>query len=317
MNGLYINISLHDYLRAITNTHHSDSTWTLDPRVDIPDSLLKDGAERGIGNQVTSEFNLLYRFHSTISLRDEKWLNDFFAEIFKDTGKPLEELSLRDGLAALARYEAQIPKEPSERNFGGIRRGKDGRFRDEDLVRILKESMDDPAGTFAAKHCSMLFPYLTNTIQDHLVLEIPQRPFVLWRSWELTKLVNGRVLAALKFVSGCALSNSWGFHRKTASLNEFRKFFKLKPHETFEDINPDPEIADHLRNLYGHPDMVEAYPGLYVEDAKPRMDPGSGVCTPYTVGRAVLSDAVTLVRSDRFNTIVRHRFRGNMFWHRC
>lgn len=94
-------------------------------------------------------------------------------------------------------------------------------------------------------------------------------------------------------------------YRKTASLNEFRKFFKLKPHETFEDINPDPAIADTLRNLYGHPDMVEAYPGLYAEDSKPRMDPGSGVCTTYTVGRAVLSDAVTLVRSDRFNTMVR------------
>ena len=53
--------------------------------------------------------------------------------------------------------------------------------------------------------------------------------------------------------------------------------------------------------------MVEAYPGLYVEDAKPRLDPGSGVCAPYTVGRAVLSDAVTLILSDRFNTIVRHK----------
>ena len=126
MNGLYINISLHNYLRAITNTHHSDNTWILDPRVDIPDSLLKDGAERGIGNQVTSEFNLLYRFHSTISLRDERWLNDFFAKIFKDAEKPIKELSLQDGLAALGRYEAQIPKEPSERNLGGIRRGKDG-----------------------------------------------------------------------------------------------------------------------------------------------------------------------------------------------
>lgn len=94
-------------------------------------------------------------------------------------------------------------------------------------------------------------------------------------------------------------------YRKSASLNEFRKFFNLKPHATFEDVNPDPEVADSLRNLYGHPDNIEAYPGLYVEDAKPRMDPGSGVCTPYTVGRAVLSDAVTLVRSDRFNTTVR------------
>lgn len=50
--------------------------------------------------------------------------------------------------------------------------------------------------------------------------------------------------------------------------------------------------------------MVELYPGLFVEDGKPRMDPGSGFAAPYTVGRAVLSDAVTLVRGDRFYTLV-------------
>ncbi|QSS58355.1 hypothetical protein I7I51_07779 [Histoplasma capsulatum] len=257
VGGLYINISLHDYLRAITNTHHSASSLSLDPRVDIPDSLVKSGPERGIGNQVTSEFNLLYRFHSCTSLGDEKWLNDYVAGIFKSTGKSLEELTLKDGMQAIARFETLIPKDPSQRNFGGIKRGEDGRFRDEDLVRILRASIEDPAGAFGPK----------NTPKALRVVEI----------------------------LGIQQARQWsGAQLRTASLNEFRKFFKLKPHETFEDINPDPEIADHLRNLYGHPDMVEAYPGLYVEDAKPRMDPGSGVCTPYTIGRAVLSDAITL-----------------------
>lgn len=50
--------------------------------------------------------------------------------------------------------------------------------------------------------------------------------------------------------------------------------------------------------------MVELYPGLFVEEAKARMDPGCGGCPPYTVGRAIFSDAVTLVRSDRFYTLV-------------
>lgn len=94
------------------------------------------------------------------------------------------------------------------------------------------------------------------------------------------------------------------FCRQTASLNELRTFFKLKPHATFEDINPDPEIADTLRNLYGHPDNVETYPGVFVEDCAWRMDPGSGICAPFTVERAILSDAITLIRSDRFNSTV-------------
>ena len=103
-------------------------------------------------------------------------------------------------------------------------------------------------------------------------------------------------------------------NREVASLNEFRKFFGLKTHDTFESINPDPEISDLLRKLYDSPDMVELYPGLFVEDAKPRMDPGSGFQAPYTVGRAVLSDAVTLVRGDRFNTLVSGCWNTYIFW---
>lgn len=74
------------------------------------------------------------------------------------------------------------------------------------------------------------------------------------------------------------------------------RFFGLKPAEKFEDINPDPLVADRLRALYGHPDYVEMYPGLVSEDAKPSMDPGSGLCPPHTLSRAILSDAVSLVR---------------------
>lgn len=114
--------------------------------------------------------------------------------------------------------------------------------------------------------------------------------------------------------------------RQVASLNEFRVFFGLKKHDTFESINPDPYVADILRKLYSSPDMVELYPGLsypfsnsfllliknqpglFVENAKKRMDPGSGFAAPYTVGRAVLSDAVNLVRGDRFNTLVNLNF---------
>ncbi|KAG4219143.1 hypothetical protein PC116_g32377 [Phytophthora cactorum] len=70
-----------------------------------------------------------------------------------------------------------------------------------------------------------------------------------------------------------------------ASLNEFRKHFGLKPYEKFEDINPDPEIADSLRHLYEHPDFVELYPGLVAEEAKEPMIPGVGIAVslPYSV----------------------------------
>lgn len=96
---------------------------------------------------------------------------------------------------------------------------------------------------------------------------------------------------------------------QVGSLNEFRQFFQLKKYETFEEINPDPYVARTLKKLYGHPNQVEMYPGIFLEDAKPRMDPGMGLCAPYTVTRAVFSDAITLVRGDRFLTLVsKHPF---------
>lgn len=87
------------------------------------------------------------------------------------------------------------------------------------------------------------------------------------------------------------------------SLNEFRKFFNLKPYETFEEINSDPYVADQLRHLYEHPDYVELYPGIVAEEAKEPMAPGVGIAPTYTISRAVLSDAVALVRGDRFYTV--------------
>lgn len=99
---------------------------------------------------------------------------------------------------------------------------------------------------------------------------------------------------------GMEQSRSW----KTASLNEFRHFFGLIEHNKFEDINSDPKVAQLLRQLYEHPNNVELYPGLFIENTKKPLTPGAGLCPNQTIGRAVLSDAVALVRGDRFYTTV-------------
>ena len=65
----------------------------------------------------------------------------------------------------------------------------------------------------------------------------------------------------------------------------------------------DPYVADQLRHLYEHPDFVEMYPGMVTEAAKEPMVPGVGIAPNYTISRAILSDAVALVRGDRFYTV--------------
>lgn len=110
-----------------------------------------------------------------------------------------------------------------------------------------------------------------------------------------------KILRAVEIL-GIIQSRSWNI----ATLNEFREFSGLKRHDTFEDINPDKEVAENLRKLYGHPDLVELSPGLIVEKAKPPMTPGSGLCAGFTTSYAILADAVSLVRGDRFFTLDYH-----------
>lgn len=262
VGGLYVSISLGDYLRAIMNLHSVNTEWCMDPRTEIGKQYDGEGVPRGVGNMVSVEFNLLYRFHSCISKKDERWTNDFLLKLLPDKkAEDLDKITLPELGAAFVAYEKSIPAEPSERTFDNLKRGPDGRFKDEDLVRILKEAMEDPAGTFG----SNMVPKALKIIE----------------------------------IQGINQARRWG----CASLNEFREFFGLKRYEKFTDINSDEYIAKVLEQLYQHPDMVEMYPGMMIEDIKAARNPGVGVCPTYTVGRAVLADAVTLVRSDRFLTL--------------
>jgi linoleate 8R-lipoxygenase/9,12-octadecadienoate 8-hydroperoxide 8R-isomerase len=257
--GLYVNIILKDYVRTILNVNRTDSVWSLDPRAEIKDSLLGEASAQATGNQTSAEFNLVYRWHSCISARDEKWSEDLYQELF--AGQDSKQLNLQQFARGLGQWEAKLPADPQERPFAKLQRQADGKFDDNDLVKIFQESVEDPAGAFGALNVPDVFKNIE-------VLGIKQA-----RSWNL------------------------------ATLNEFRQYFKLAPYKTFEEINPDPYIANQLRHFYDHPDLVELYPGLVVEDTKQSMAPGSGLCTNFTTSRAILSDAVALVRGDRFYTV--------------
>ena len=293
--GLYIQISIHDYLRVLMRRHGTNTSWTLDPRLEMSVGS-KDTISRGYGNQVTTEFNLLYRFHSPLSRRDDGWTRRFMTVSVK---KAIAENKLPKGAISDKDVEAgEIPIEIMRRMIGDLnKRGKtvderadapyspevlwperlkaDGKtweffqlkrdpetglFDDAELAHELIQTMQDPICQFGARNT----PRFMRAID---MLGIEQA-----RKWEV------------------------------ASLNEFRAFFGMRPHRTFEDINSDPKISRALRTLYEHPDLVELYPGLFCEGEGRCLDPGTmcprGQST--ALWRAVFSDAVTLVRSDRF-----------------
>uniref|UniRef100_A0A8C1YCG5 Prostaglandin G/H synthase 2 n=1 Tax=Cyprinus carpio TaxID=7962 RepID=A0A8C1YCG5_CYPCA len=52
------------------------------------------------------------------------------------------------------------------------------------------------------------------------------------------------------------------------SFNAYRKRFNMKPYSSFEEMT-DKELAAEMKQLYGHIDAVELYPGLLVEKPRP------------------------------------------------
>ena len=296
--GMYIQISVHDYLRTLMRRHPVNTSWTLDPRLEMS-IVNKETVSRGFGNQVTVEFNVMYRFHSPLSRRDEGWSRRFIQDGVK---KMQSKGMLLEGALTPKDFEsASIPVQIMKKMISGLNTrgpttdqrseapwspktlrperllpdGKTwefydlkrdpvtGKFRDEDLVHEIVQSMQDPICQFGARNTPKFF-----------------------RSIEILGIMQAR---------------SW----EVSSLNEFREFFGLRRHATFEDINNDPKVVRSLRNLYEHPDMVELYPGIFCEGDGRCLDPGSSC--PDGAGtalwRAVFSDAVTLVRSDRFYTL--------------
>lgn len=81
--GLYVSIILNDYLRTILNLNDNplNSDWTIDPRKTIP-AFDSEGLPQGVGNQVSAEFNMIYRWHAAISDHDEKWANELATKVF-------------------------------------------------------------------------------------------------------------------------------------------------------------------------------------------------------------------------------------------
>lgn len=75
----------------------------------------------------------------------------------------------------------------------------------------------------------------------------------------------------------------------------------MKPYTTFLEWNPNPEIAAAAEKLYGTIDHLELYTGLQAEETKPVVT-GAGLCPGYTISRAILADAIALIRGDRLFT---------------
>jgi prostaglandin-endoperoxide synthase 2 len=70
-----------------------------------------------------------------------------------------------------------------------------------------------------------------------------------------------------------------------APYNDYRELAGFPRVTAFDQISSDPEIQAGLRDLYGHVDRIEFYPGLFAEDTRPNS------VLPSLIGRLVAVDA--------------------------
>lgn len=108
-----------------------------------------EGAESGVGNVVSAEFNLCYRWHSCISEMDDAWIQDFYKQLL---GDDYGAMNLQTLIGAVKKFEASILPDPGHRTFGGFSRGPDGRFDDGELADCLATAIEQPGGAFGARN---------------------------------------------------------------------------------------------------------------------------------------------------------------------
>lgn len=102
-----------------------------------------DGTPSGVGNQVSAEFNLAYRWHSCISEKDDKWTQELYKKLF---GKEAKDVGMQELLQGLGKWEHGLPKDPQERPFADLKRDSAGKLPDDELVEILTSAIEDTAG---------------------------------------------------------------------------------------------------------------------------------------------------------------------------
>ncbi|KAK0204772.1 heme peroxidase [Desarmillaria ectypa] len=137
-----------DYVGAILGLVRYGHYWRLDPLKEIR-RLNHILSPRGEGNANSVEFNLLYRWHATLSRKDTQWTEDHLR---------------KHGLGGRVRENEVIPQDfetvpiihppPDDIRqwtFGGLSRGSDGRFKDDDLAKLIQGATADRAGAFKAR----------------------------------------------------------------------------------------------------------------------------------------------------------------------
>ncbi|KAK7062576.1 hypothetical protein VNI00_000064 [Paramarasmius palmivorus] len=146
-SAYFVQIILGDYVGTILGLARDGRDWRLDPLMEMR-QLNHEFAPRGEGNVVSVEFNLMYRWHATLSRKDSEWTEDVFHQYLgKDTD--LSQVTPEEFHKA-ARSALKQTGSVKDWTFHGLKR-VNGRFKDEDLAKVLLDATEWRAGAFKAR----------------------------------------------------------------------------------------------------------------------------------------------------------------------
>jgi len=259
----------------LLGVNRENTTWTLPIPADLS-GVAKDilpsskDIPKATGNQCSIEFNFIYRWHSAISLEDEAWAIQAFKKLAQKN----------PGERPPANKPFRVPDRVkwTQRSHHD-RSSEDPRKRDYFQLAGEKVERDPVTGKYPdavlANYLKKGTEYAAGAFGGRQVPET-------LKDVEIMGILHARQLGV-------------------CTLNELRKLINLREYTSFEEMNSDPAMAKALEELYGDVRNVELYPGLVAEAAKPKQK-ATGLCAGRTITYGILSDAVALVRGDRFLT---------------
>lgn len=146
--GFFASVVLRDYVAAILNTPRANSEWTLDLGKEIKQGGTR--VERGTGSHVSVEFAVLYHWHAALSAADDKWMEDVIRSVLPDLTH-IDDVTIEMFHKVMMTHgHALMEKEAKDWTFGGLQRGADGKFKDDQLAELIKSCTEEPAHAFGA-----------------------------------------------------------------------------------------------------------------------------------------------------------------------